>query len=183
MTPHFTYSLPLIWLWISGPLAIFAHRPHIGTMKRRSFLLGLSALAAPLPKIRFALPATTAASDHLWVAKLIAETRGSVSASQLATQLRIPKSLAGEVQNLLVRNGVISAPIGGVAQALNPMKIPGLAPAPPPAPLTPNPVAKPAQKPTISKVKDLIEYDWETDEGELVEEVESPVEPTAEKSE
>lgn len=94
-------------------------------MKRRTFTFGLGALFATpaLPKLTLAA-APSAAQDHYWVAKLIAETRGAVSPAQLGAQLRIPAGLAGEVQSLLIDRGVVAAPVNGVAQALSPIRIP-----------------------------------------------------------
>ncbi len=102
-------------------------------MKRRTFL-GLLAATFTLPPIKIPVAAApvaaapvAAAQDHFWVAKLVAETKGAISVEGLMTQLRLDRSMAREVQHLLFKEGIVSAPKAGLATALKPWKIPALA--------------------------------------------------------
>ena len=81
-----------------------------------------------LPPLKIPLAAAPAAQDHFWVAKLVAETRGAISVEGLMTQLRLDRTMAREVQHLLFKEGIVSAPKAGLATALKPWNIPALAP-------------------------------------------------------
>ncbi|MEM9716340.1 MAG: hypothetical protein AAF826_07465 [Pseudomonadota bacterium] len=138
-------------------------------MKRRMFLSGMAAAtAAPaLPNISLAKAATmfTAAQDHYWVASLVAQTRGAVSASGLAQQLRIPLSMATEVQSLLVQRGIVSAPVAGLTKAVNPLRLPTATP----VPSTPKPIRsqKAVQRLISEDITDTEETSSDRDEVNL----------------
>lgn len=98
-------------------------------MNRREFTASFAALVAspavPLTTASAApVAATTSTSMAYMFADLIARSRGSVDAGFLARRLKLTPDSANQVMADLAANKVIGAPgLGGVAQAVNPLKI------------------------------------------------------------
>jgi len=95
-------------------------------MKRRTFTASLAALAAS-PAMPIGLSAANApqstlvpAGTYAW-AKLIAQAQNRCSPTMLARQLRLPAVVAQQLFADLLRDGVLKAPIAGVAQAAKPI--------------------------------------------------------------
>ena len=87
-------------------------------MQRRSFLAGLTALfAAPKPAIAFGAKT----SPELYAkAKFLARAHNKSSVPMLMRHLKVEADIATQINALLYRRGVITAPIGGTSLALNP---------------------------------------------------------------
>ena len=98
-------------------------------MNRREFTASLAAaVAAPALPLGATAAAPAAAMappmGTYMFADLIARSRGTVDAGFLARTLRLSPDMANGVMQELVANKVITAPsAGGLAQALNPLKL------------------------------------------------------------
>ena len=92
-------------------------------MKRRSFTLGLAALAAApaVPMGAIAAPAPAITAQQFGLAKLLARAHNHCSTDMLARHMKLTPDMAKSVQSLLLERGVITPPIAGVSMATNPM--------------------------------------------------------------